>query len=48
MGNGGAYTAFSPLIVEVLVTLFSGGILVIILVKLFRIRREWENGVAGK
>lgn len=48
MGNGGVYTVFSVLMVEVLVTLFSGGILVIILVKLFRIRHEWGNGVAGK
>jgi hypothetical protein len=44
----GEHTIFSALMIEVLITLFSGGILVIILVKLFRIRREWENGVAGK
>lgn len=46
--NGGGYTVFSALMIEVLITLFSGGILVIILIKLFRIRREWESGVAGK
>ncbi|MBO9151827.1 hypothetical protein ACFOTA_06385 [Chitinophaga sp. GCM10012297] len=36
------------LLLEVVVTLVSSGLLILILIRLFRIRRAWENGVPGK
>lgn len=38
----------SALLLETATTLVSSGILILILVRLFKIRRAWENGVAGK